>query len=259
MKLTEVQSQKLLRERSVWVTEACDKCGRLLGSVRWTRRGELGEWCSAECRDGIRAAVMPLGSVCRKRIGARPAGRPRKHADNAEKCRHYRQTRKNGLATRNTPSEQIENAQLADANKWLPRGTRHPGDSGARNGCFRKLSFGGRASLTRDMTPTQNSGETVETKKRGRIQNLKPWKPGQSGNPGGRPKHDVASGIARAVFEGNEEAIYQALCKALLKGNPRVFVALAERAYGKLREPVELSVMDGLAERLEEARRRVQK
>jgi hypothetical protein len=97
----------------------------------------------------------------------------------------------------------------------------------------------------------------VGTKRRGRIENLKPWKPGESGNPGGRPKHDVASEIARAVFEGNEEAIYRALFKALLKGSPRLFVALAERAYGKLREPVELSGLDGLAERIAEGRKRV--
>jgi len=96
----------------------------------------------------------------------------------------------------------------------------------------------------------------VETKKRGRTENLKPWKPGQSGNPGGRPKSDVASEIARAVFEGNEEAIYRALCKALLKGNPRLFVALAERAYGKLREAVELSGIEGLAELLANRRKR---
>lgn len=97
----------------------------------------------------------------------------------------------------------------------------------------------------------------MKTKKRGRTENLKPWKPGQSGNPGGRPKHDVASEIARAVFEGNEEAIYRALCKALLKGNPRLFVALAERAYGKLREPIELNGTEGLAEALERAHKRV--
>lgn len=96
----------------------------------------------------------------------------------------------------------------------------------------------------------------METKKRGRVENLKPWKPGQSGNPGGRPKSDVASEIARAVFEGNEEAIYRGLCKALLKGSPRLFVALAERAYGKLREPVELSGLDGLAECLAAVRKR---
>jgi hypothetical protein len=53
MKLSQEQSKRLLQERGIWITEACDKCGRLLGSVRWTRRGEPGEWCSAACRDEV--------------------------------------------------------------------------------------------------------------------------------------------------------------------------------------------------------------
>jgi hypothetical protein len=121
MKLTKEQCQKLLHDRGIWVTNACDKCGQLLGSVRWTRRGEPGEWCSAECRDGVSvsapklAVTEPLAFVRRERIGAWPTGRPKKHANNAEKCRCYRQNRKTVLATRNTPSQSIENAQLADA------------------------------------------------------------------------------------------------------------------------------------------------
>ena len=55
MKLTRNQSVKLLHDRGIWLTEACDKCGRLLGSVRWTRKDEPGGWCSAGCRDGIKA------------------------------------------------------------------------------------------------------------------------------------------------------------------------------------------------------------
>lgn len=98
--------------------------------------------------------------------------------------------------------------------------------------------------------------ETVETKKYARIENIGPRKPGESGDPGSKLKRDVASEIARAVFERNEAAIYRALRRALLKGNPRVFVALAERAYGKLKEPVELSVTAGLAERLAAVRKR---
>ncbi len=97
----------------------------------------------------------------------------------------------------------------------------------------------------------------METKKRGRIENLKPWKPGQSGNPGGRPKRDVASEIARAVFEGNEEAIYRAMLKALKKGNPKVFKELAERGFGKVTQRVEIPGMENLADRLAEARKRV--
>jgi len=119
MNLTTCQSEKLLRERDVWITEACDRCGKLLGAVRWTRRSELGEWCSKECRDGVSVfthelAPAPQESARCKRIGARPSGRPKKHRNNAEKCRQYRWRRKDALATRNTPSELTENAQLTE-------------------------------------------------------------------------------------------------------------------------------------------------
>ena len=113
-----------LRERGIWITEACDKCGQLLGAVCWTRRGEPGEWCSAACRDGIKAerptsASIELAAAVstqqQKRIGSRRSGRPKTHATNAEKQRSYRCRLKNRLALRNTPSEQIENARLAEA------------------------------------------------------------------------------------------------------------------------------------------------
>lgn len=54
MQLTRNQ-QADLRERGIFASEICDKCGKILGAVRYTRRGEPGEWCSHECRDGIAA------------------------------------------------------------------------------------------------------------------------------------------------------------------------------------------------------------
>jgi hypothetical protein len=65
--------------------------------------------------------------------------------------------------------------------------------------------------------------------------NLKMWKPGQSGNPGGR-KHDVSQEIARAIFENNPEMLYKSYGKLLSKGSAFGFQVLAERAYGKLKE-----------------------
>jgi hypothetical protein len=73
----------------------------------------------------------------------------------------------------------------------------------------------------------------------GRKENLKSWKPGQSGNPGGRPKHDLAAEIARAIFEQEPEVITRALAAELKKGNAKVFAALADRAYGKPRQQIE--------------------
>jgi hypothetical protein len=68
------------------------------------------------------------------------------------------------------------------------------------------------------------------------------WQPGKSANPGGRPKHDLAAEIARAVFEKNAEALYKAYTKAALRGNAYCFKELSDRAYGKLKERVEHEV-----------------
>jgi len=62
MRLTREQTEKICREHGSWVNEACDKCGAILGPVRYTRRGEEGEWCSRECRDGDKA-ITP-GRCC---------------------------------------------------------------------------------------------------------------------------------------------------------------------------------------------------
>ena len=116
MKLNKEQSLTLLLEHGIWVTEACDKCGQLLGAVHWTKRGEPGEWCSAWCFGGVSGPksveTARKDTAPRQRIGARPAGRPRKHENNAEKCRAYRKRLSSSLATRNSPSELTENAQL---------------------------------------------------------------------------------------------------------------------------------------------------
>jgi hypothetical protein len=55
MLLTVQQAYELLAEHGVFAREICDKCGRVLGAVRFTRRGDAGVWCSRECRDGADA------------------------------------------------------------------------------------------------------------------------------------------------------------------------------------------------------------
>jgi len=82
MKLVKEQSQKLLRDHGIWVTEACDRCGQLLGAVRWSRKGEPGEWCSKSCRDGITAGVSKSNSKSCLECGVKLDG---KRAD-AEFC-----------------------------------------------------------------------------------------------------------------------------------------------------------------------------
>lgn len=66
---------------------------------------------------------------------------------------------------------------------------------------------------------------------RGNVNNLKSWKPGQSGNPGGRPK-----GIAAKAREHTDKAV-EVLAAALDDPDPKVRVTAAEklldRGYGK--------------------------
>lgn len=91
MRIRHEERERLRGERGIAANEACDNCGAILGSVRYTRRGEPGEWCSETCRDG-EAAVSE-----RQR---RRAGRPRKHENSADKQRDYRSRQR---ALRNTP------------------------------------------------------------------------------------------------------------------------------------------------------------
>lgn len=101
--------------------------------------------------------------------------------------------------------------------------------------------------------------EEKAAKRAKRIAQIAPWKfkPGQSGNPAGRPKRDVSSEIAQAVFEKNTEGVYKALAERMLAtGDPYAFKELAERGYGKLKESLHVDGLEGLAEAMAEARKR---
>jgi hypothetical protein len=78
MRLTTAQSYEALERFGCYLTEACDKCGRMLGPVRYTRKGEVGVWCSRECRGDAESTMVRKG------------GRPRKYKTNAERQRAYR-------------------------------------------------------------------------------------------------------------------------------------------------------------------------
>lgn len=92
-----------------------------------------------------------------------------------------------------------------------------------------------------------NSLKTAKTSGRGSNPNsranlkIKPFPKGVSGNPGGKPKYDVAAEIARMIIEENREEAYKGLAKALVKGNAYVFKELADRGYGKLKETKEVT------------------
>ncbi len=50
MLLTTQQSYELLAKHGVFAREICDKCGAVLGAVRFMRRNEAGVFCSKACR-----------------------------------------------------------------------------------------------------------------------------------------------------------------------------------------------------------------
>ena len=71
--LTVHQSYELLTKHGVYANEICDKCGAVLGAVRFTRKDESGVWCGRECRgDGKRQVI-------------RRTGRPRKYENGDER------------------------------------------------------------------------------------------------------------------------------------------------------------------------------
>jgi hypothetical protein len=76
MYLNPAHSYALLEKYGCYASEACDKCGKLIGPVRFTVYGEPGVWCSPECRDGVTEQAVSL-----KR------GRPRKYKTDRERRR----------------------------------------------------------------------------------------------------------------------------------------------------------------------------
>jgi len=74
MMLRDELRRRLLEDRGIYVNEACDKCGQLLGAVRYTRKDGPSVWCSRECRDGVGAHVPGSCQHCRAKL---PAGKRR--------------------------------------------------------------------------------------------------------------------------------------------------------------------------------------
>jgi len=66
MLLTIQKSYELLANFGFFAREICDKCGIVLGAVRFTRHNESKVYCSRECRgDAQRSAIFRRGRPCK--------------------------------------------------------------------------------------------------------------------------------------------------------------------------------------------------
>jgi hypothetical protein len=74
MRLTTRQSCDLLAKHGCYLAEICDRCGQILGPLRYTRRGDHGVWCSRECRDGKEAHTPRTCKHCKAKL---PEGKRR--------------------------------------------------------------------------------------------------------------------------------------------------------------------------------------
>lgn len=110
MHLSPEHQQALKLEHGICADEACDTCGKILGSVRFTRQGDPGEWCSRECRDGQAQAAATKSRIERKRVG-----RPRVYATPlARRAAERRQSVERSRAYRNRLSVTEKSQQPAD-------------------------------------------------------------------------------------------------------------------------------------------------
>jgi len=106
MKLTAEQTKRAFELYGVWLNEACDRCGKLLTEVRYTRKDKPETYCSRLCRDGV-ARFWGCCDGC----GVDLAGKRRGARWCSDTCR----MRKKIKDSENKPKTPIENIGLAAA------------------------------------------------------------------------------------------------------------------------------------------------
>lgn len=92
---------------------------------------------------------------------------------------------------------------------------------------------------------TENSGKNSgKTKRPGRVENLKPFTKGQSGNPGGRPKNEQSISYWLSEYGGLTPSQLADLCEQYaadlkkVKGEMPMFAHIAMRALmAQINEP----------------------
>lgn len=90
------------------------------------------------------------------------------------------------------------------------------------------------------------------------------WKPGESGNPGGRPKKKPITELYEKMLSDPDftDLIKGAITRAVRKGNMAMVLQVKEmtdRVEGKVSQPIEADVSVKLADAIAEARKRAGK
>jgi uncharacterized Zn finger protein (UPF0148 family) len=93
----------------MYISEVCDRCGTVIGPIRWTIRGEPGVWCSQECRDGIERQARTCQGCGVSLLGKRKG---------ALFCSDVCRMRQQVLDRPNKPKTKIQNTTLTDT---IPR------------------------------------------------------------------------------------------------------------------------------------------
>lgn len=104
-------------------------------------------------------------------------------------------------------------------------------------------------------------GTSENTGKRKGIENLRPFPPGVSGNPGGRPKKKPITEMYERIMDDPDAmaALQKSVLSALKRGNMAMVLQLKEmtdRVEGKVTQPIEADVTVNLADAIAEARKR---
>jgi hypothetical protein len=120
------QSYELLAKHGVFVKECCDRCGQILGPVRFTRQGDAGVWCSRECRgDGERQKIHK-------------GGRPSKYKDERTRKKAHAQQQRNfrlRSSVTKTCQQSNESKGLTGAKLPLSHYPPYPAFSALETGC----------------------------------------------------------------------------------------------------------------------------
>ena len=131
------KSYELLAKYGFFAREICDKCGIVLGAVRFTRRDESGVWCSRECRgDGDQRTIRKGGRPCKYKT--ENERRQAERRQNAERQKAFRvRVQRNGKL----PRSFAETKDLQPQKTHLSHYPLTPSSSGPGNGFSQRREY----------------------------------------------------------------------------------------------------------------------